>query len=199
MFIGEFDILLMSLFKNRGQVTELNSPDDAFDQNGSFTLIVVNNEFSSKEFLASLASSYPTSPIVVSADGDQRQDGYIARYVRFEKVADSQISFEEKLARSDISVRHIREVHRDAKKLLILVHNQPDPDAIASAMALRTLLRRNRKTATIGYLGEEISRPENVAMVELMDIDLQMISHEDIKNFDSFLFQGGDHGCRFGD
>ena len=51
MFIGEFDILLMSLFKNRGQVTELNSPDDAFDQNGSFTLIVVNNEFSSKEFL----------------------------------------------------------------------------------------------------------------------------------------------------
>ena len=185
MFIGEFDILLMSLFKNRGQLTELDFPDDAFNQKGVFTLIVVNSKFSSKEFLASLASNYPTSPIVVSADDEQRQDGYIARYVRFDKVADSQISFEEKLARSDISVRHIREIHRDAKKLLILVHNQPDPDAIASAMALRTLLRRNKKTATIGYLGERISRPENVAMVELMDIDLQVISHEDIKNFDS--------------
>lgn len=185
MFIGEFDILLMSLFKNRGQVTELDSPDDVFNRKGPFTLIVVNNEFATKEFLTSLAYGYPTSPIVVSAEGEQRKDGYIARYVRFDEVADNQISFEEKLARSDISVRLIREVHRHAKKLLILVHNQPDPDAIASAMALRTLLRRNKKTATIGYLGEKISRPENVAMVELMGINLQVISHNDIKNFDS--------------
>ena len=135
--------------------------------------------------LSSLSSSYPDSPIVVSANGEREKDYDSARYVKFEEVVDSQISFEEKLARADISVRQIREVHRDAKRLLILVHNQPDPDAIASALALRTLLRRNRKTTTIGYLGEKISRPENVAMVELMDIDLQMISHEDIKNFDS--------------
>ena len=185
MFIGEFDILLMSLFKNRGQVIQLNSPDDALNQKGSFTLIVVHNELSSPEVLSSLSSSYPDSPIVVSANGEREKDYDSARYVKFEEVVDSQISFEEKLARADISVRQIREVHRDAKRLLILVHNQPDPDAIASALALRTLLRRNRKTTTIGYLGEKISRPENVAMVELMDIDLQMISHEDIKNFDS--------------
>ena len=185
MFIGEFDILLMSLFKNRGQVIQLNSPDDALNQKGSFTLIVVHNELSSSEVLSSLSSSYPDSPIVVSANGEREKDYDSARYVKFEEVVDSQISFEEKLARADISVRQIREVHRDAKRLLILVHNQPDPDAIASALALRTLLRRNRKTTTIGYLGEKISRPENVAMVELMDIDLQMISHEDIKNFDS--------------
>ena len=44
MFIGEFDILLMSLFKNRGQAIQLDSPDDAFDQKGVFTLIVVNKE-----------------------------------------------------------------------------------------------------------------------------------------------------------
>ena len=185
MFIGEVDVLLMSLFRNRGKVIQLDSPEDALSKGGTFTLIVVNNQLSSRELLSSLARNYPTSPIVVSADGERRKDGYIARYVRFEKVADSQISFEEKLARSDISVRLLREVHQDAKKLLILVHSQPDPDAIASALALRTLLRRNRKTATIGYLGEKISRPENVAMVELMGIDLQVVSHEDIKNFDS--------------
>ena len=185
MFVGEFDILLMSLFENRGQVIRLDSPDDALDQKGDFTLIVLSNEFSTREFLTSVASRHSASPIVVSADGGRRADGYYARYVKFDEVVDSQISFEEKLARSDISVRLIRQVHRDAKKLLILVHNQPDPDAIASAMALRTLLRRNRKTAVIGYLGEKISRPENVAMVELMGVDLQMISHEDIKSFDS--------------
>ena len=185
MFIGEFDILPMSLFENRGRVIQLDFPDEALNKKGAFTLIVVNSELSSKEFLSSLALNYPTSPIVVSADDKQRKGGYYARYVRFEEVVDSQISFEEKLARSDMSVRLIREVHRDAKKLLILVHDQPDPDAIASAMALRTLLRRNKKTATIGYLGEKISRPENVAMVELMGIDMQTISPEDVKNFDS--------------
>ena len=185
MFIGEFDGLLVGLFKNRGRVIQFPSSDEALNQKGSFTLIVVNKELSSQQFLLSLASSYPDSPIVVSANGEKRRDSHCARYVRFDELADSQISFEEKLARSDISVRMIRNVHRHAKRLLILVHNQPDPDGIASAMALRTLLRRNRKTATIGYLGEEISRPENVAMVEQMGIDMQMISHKDIKKFDS--------------
>ena len=100
MFIGEFDILLMSLFKNRGQVIQLNSPEDALNQKGSFTLIVVNNELSNPDVLSSLSSGYPDSPIVVSANGE-REKGYdSARYVKFEEVVDSQISFEEKAGES---------------------------------------------------------------------------------------------------
>jgi nanoRNase/pAp phosphatase (c-di-AMP/oligoRNAs hydrolase) len=72
-----------------------------------------------------------------------------------------------------------------AKKLLILLHDHPDPDSIASALALRTLLKRNKQTAIIGHLGEQISRPENVAMIELLEIDLEALTPAKLKNFDS--------------
>jgi nanoRNase/pAp phosphatase (c-di-AMP/oligoRNAs hydrolase) len=69
--------------------------------------------------------------------------------------------------------------------MLILLHDNPDPDSIASALALRTLLKRNRQTATIGHLGESISRPENVAMIDLLEIDLEKLIPKTIKEFDS--------------
>ena len=40
----------------------------------------------------------------------------------------------------------------DADRVLILTHNDPDPDAIASGLALRNLLRRTRQTAIIGCM-----------------------------------------------
>ena len=38
----------------------------------------------------------------------------------------------------------------DADRVLILLHNDPDPDALASGLALRNLLRRTKATAIIG-------------------------------------------------
>ncbi len=186
MFIGKFDILLINLFEKRGQVLRVSSLESALSQKGKFTLIVVGKEISDDKALSDLSAGYPDSPIVVSDNIDYEDGGcQSVRYVKFEDVVQSQLAFEEKLAGTELSVREIRYVHRNAKKLLILIHNQPDPDAIASALALRTLLKRNKKTAIIGYLGERISRPENVAMVELMGIDIRVISTEDIKTFDS--------------
>lgn len=185
MFIGEFDLFLMHLFWKRGQVIQVSSPADALSQQGEFTLIVISSELSGSEVLTLLSKTYPESPIVVSTNGHGEKDYDSVRYVKFDDVVASRISWEEKLARTEIRVRELREVHRHAKNLLILVHNQPDPDSIASALALRTLLKRNKRTATIGYLGEEISRPENVAMVELLNIDLSIVSPSDIEKFDS--------------
>lgn len=185
MFIGDFDLLLMSLFRNRGQVIQVNSASDALNQSGGFTLIVVDHKLSNSEVLSALSEKYPENPIVVSTDGEGEKDYDSVRYVKFDDVVDSQISWEERLAETEMRVKELRDVHRHAARLLILMHNQPDPDCISSAMALRTLLKRNKRTATIGYLGEKISRPENIAMVELMDIDLKVISEKDIKTFDS--------------
>ena len=185
MFIGDFDLLLMSLFRNRGHVIQVNSAEDALNQSGGFTLIVIDHKLSNRDVLSALSRNYPENPIVVSTDGEGERDYDSVRYVKFDDVVDSQISWEERLAETEIRVRELRDVHHEAKKLLILVHNQPDPDCISSAMALRTLLKRNKRTATIGYFGEKISRPENIAMVELMDIDIKVISEEEIRTFDS--------------
>ncbi len=71
----------------------------------------------------------------------------------------------------------------DADRVLILTHNDPDPDAMASGLALRTVLRRTRQTAVIGSL-EPPTRPENLRMVKLLDLKIEKLTHEDFKTFD---------------
>jgi nanoRNase/pAp phosphatase (c-di-AMP/oligoRNAs hydrolase) len=71
----------------------------------------------------------------------------------------------------------------DADRILILLHNEPDPDAMASGLALRTVLHRTRTTAVIAAL-EGVTRPENMRMVHLLDIHVETISPEAIHDFD---------------
>ena len=71
----------------------------------------------------------------------------------------------------------------DADRILILLHNDPDPDAIASGLALRNLLRRTRQTAIIGCM-YGVSRPENLRMLKLLDLQVEVMTAEQIKSFD---------------
>ncbi len=71
----------------------------------------------------------------------------------------------------------------DADRILILLHNEPDPDAMASGLALRTVLHRTRTTAVIAAL-EGVTRPENMRMVNLLDIHVETIAPEMIQEFD---------------
>jgi nanoRNase/pAp phosphatase (c-di-AMP/oligoRNAs hydrolase) len=57
----------------------------------------------------------------------------------------------------------------DADRVLFLLHNEPDPDALAAGLALRNVLRRTRTTAIIGAV-QGVTRPENLRMVNLLDI-----------------------------
>jgi nanoRNase/pAp phosphatase (c-di-AMP/oligoRNAs hydrolase) len=71
----------------------------------------------------------------------------------------------------------------DADRLLIMLHNDPDPDAMASGLALRNVLRRTKTTAIIGAL-QGVTRPENLRMVNLLDIHVDIMTPETIKEFD---------------
>ncbi|MCX6551891.1 MAG: DHH family phosphoesterase, partial [Acidobacteria bacterium] len=62
-------------------------------------------------------------------------------------------------------------------------HNDPDPDAMASGLALRNLLRRTKATAIIGAL-QGVTRPENLRMVNLLDIQVEPIAPGDLASFD---------------
>jgi nanoRNase/pAp phosphatase (c-di-AMP/oligoRNAs hydrolase) len=71
----------------------------------------------------------------------------------------------------------------DADRILILLHNDPDPDAMASGLALRNVLRRTKQTAVIAAL-QGVTRPENQRMMNLLDIHVEIITPEQIADFD---------------
>jgi nanoRNase/pAp phosphatase (c-di-AMP/oligoRNAs hydrolase) len=77
----------------------------------------------------------------------------------------------------------IRAHFEGAERILILMQDDPDPDAIASAMALKTLLGRSRVSAPICTFGS-ITRPENVAMCRILDIEVHEISAQALDQFD---------------
>ena len=185
LFLGEFDSILLGFFSKRGEVIWVSSVEEALNQTGNFTLIIVDSNIFKPKLSKNLSTHYPQTPILVS-NGDKHTDppGYV-RFVKFEEIIDTQIMKEEKLARTELKVEELRQVHENSKKMLILLHDHPDPDSIASALALRTILKRNRQTAVIGHLGDKISRPENVAMIEMLDIDLHEISPADLDEYDS--------------
>jgi len=68
----------------------------------------------------------------------------------------------------------------DADRVLIMLHNDPDPDAIASGLALRNVLRRTKTTAIIGAI-HGVTRPENLRMLNMLDIHIESITPESLK------------------
>ncbi|MCC6162824.1 MAG: DHH family phosphoesterase [Acidobacteria bacterium] len=70
----------------------------------------------------------------------------------------------------------------DADRVLILLHNEPDPDAMAAGLALRNLLRRTKTTAIIGAI-HGVSRPENVRMAHLLDIQVEKVTPDQFASF----------------
>jgi nanoRNase/pAp phosphatase (c-di-AMP/oligoRNAs hydrolase) len=70
----------------------------------------------------------------------------------------------------------------DAERVLILLHNDPDPDALASGLALRNVLHRTKTTAIIGAV-EGVTRPENLRMVNLLDIHVEAVTPESVKDY----------------
>jgi nanoRNase/pAp phosphatase (c-di-AMP/oligoRNAs hydrolase) len=80
-------------------------------------------------------------------------------------------------------VQQYQRYFSDADRVLILTHHDPDPDAIASGLALRTLLRRTKQTAIIGTL-QPVSRPENQRMLKLLEIGVDTVTPDQFGSFE---------------
>ncbi len=82
-----------------------------------------------------------------------------------------------------LRVQQYRNYFDDAQRVLILLHNDPDPDAMASGLALRAALRRTRATAKIGAF-KGVTRPENLRMQQMLDIHVEPVTAETLGNYD---------------
>jgi nanoRNase/pAp phosphatase (c-di-AMP/oligoRNAs hydrolase) len=73
-----------------------------------------------------------------------------------------------------------------AGRVLILVQNDPDPDAIASGMAVQALLAMKDDTAPICTFGR-VTRNENRAMLRLLGAKVRTIRREEVADFDKVV------------
>jgi len=84
---------------------------------------------------------------------------------------------------SRLKVQQYQRYFADAGRVLILLHHDPDPDAMASGLALRTILRRTRQTAIIGAF-RGVTRPENLRMQNLLDIHVEIIDPASLEDYE---------------
>jgi nanoRNase/pAp phosphatase (c-di-AMP/oligoRNAs hydrolase) len=80
-------------------------------------------------------------------------------------------------------VQQYQRYFADADRVLILLHNDPDPDALASGLALRNILRRTKTTAIIGAM-QGVTRPENLRMANMLDIQVERVTPEALTGFE---------------
>lgn len=87
------------------------------------------------------------------------------------------------------AAHHLEEVKKildDGDKIALLLQPDPDPDSLASALALRTLLGRNKKSTPIVSFGT-VTRPENIAMMKLLDLEVLTIKPEELEEYDRIV------------
>ncbi len=70
-------------------------------------------------------------------------------------------------------LRRLDQTLQNCRTLLILLHNYPDPDALASGMLLAHLVRKRYRIRTRLVYGGLITRAENRTMVQLLKVKLR--------------------------
>lgn len=133
--------------------------------------------------LAAIRRVAPDAPVVVVGDAHatRTDDGVTtvpADAVR-ERVLEP--ALERAIARSRVA--RVRAHFERAERVLILMQDDPDPDAIASALGLRAVLGRNKTAAPIATFGT-ITRPENRAMTRILEIEVEQIKPAALQEFD---------------
>jgi len=135
--------------------------------------------------LAAIRAVAPAAPVVILGDdrepGEDIGDaGMLPRSAVLERLVEPELVRATARAR----VARIRRVLDPASRVLILMQDDPDPDAIASALALRVVLGRTKAAAPIATFGR-ITRPENRAMTRLLEIDVERLAPAALADYDA--------------
>ncbi|HSH46083.1 MAG TPA: DHH family phosphoesterase, partial [Longimicrobiales bacterium] len=83
-------------------------------------------------------------------------------------------------------VHELRAFARGTSVVPILVQQDPDPDGMASALGLRTLLHRTEEDSPIISLGE-VTRPENERLAELIGFRVVRVTKPELHGFQRII------------
>lgn len=91
-------------------------------------------------------------------------------------------TYEVDVAANQTRLEQLRRVVNGSERVALLLQDDPDPDGIASAIALRTVLGRNRATTPLFAFGP-VTRAENLAMLRLLDVTIEAADTETLRGF----------------
>src|ERR1044072_7775196 len=160
---------------------------------GPSTCVIIedNGKRSPKKILEAVRDAGGTLVYVLGIgpqSSGKREDDFHAEFPDVAYLSMSQLfggplltEFSRSLTRA--RVQQYQRYFSDADRVLILLHNDPDPDAMASGLALRNVLRRTKQTAVIGAL-QGATRPENLRMQNLLDIQVEIMQASHLGGFD---------------
>ena len=135
--------------------------------------------------LAAIRRVAATAPILVLAEeGGAGEAGGAITILPMSAFVDRVIDPGLERAATRARVDRLRRHFARAERVLIMMQDDPDPDAIASALALRTLLGRTKSAAPLATFGA-ITRPENRAMTRILEIDVEQIKPRNLGEYDT--------------
>jgi nanoRNase/pAp phosphatase (c-di-AMP/oligoRNAs hydrolase) len=130
---------------------------------------------------AALAQAAPDSPVAILGADERAVPGAVV--VPPGAFGERVVQPALERAAQRLRAERVRAHFASAERVLILIQDDPDPDAIASALALKTLLGRTRASARLCTFGA-ITRPENLAMCRILDIEVEEITAPALDQFD---------------
>ena len=125
----------------------------------------------------------PTLVLTSHSDEIPQQYKAFAHCVSLQELLESHLRWHIRLAKTMRRVEEVRNHFESAESVLILLQDDPDPDAVASGLALRQVIGRNKQTAPLGSFGR-VTRPENLSMIKLLEIEIEKITEARLKEFD---------------
>jgi nanoRNase/pAp phosphatase (c-di-AMP/oligoRNAs hydrolase) len=137
--------------------------------------------------LAALRSVRPDAAVLVLSDeapeAEEPGDGTLARRGALREVL--RLDLDEELERLEAERRAycLRRFAEGDDVVPILIHNDPDPDAVSSALAVVRLLGGSPDRTPIVTFGG-ITRPENQRMAELLHIRVTQITRDELLRFE---------------
>ena len=125
----------------------------------------------------------PTLLLTSHADTIPERLRSFAHCVSINELLESNLRWHVRLARTQRLFDEVQKLFEGAERVAILLQDDPDPDAIGSGLALRQVLGRNKQTAPLVTFGR-VTRPENIAMVKLLEIEMEYVTERTLKKFD---------------
>jgi nanoRNase/pAp phosphatase (c-di-AMP/oligoRNAs hydrolase) len=141
-----------------------------------------------EKVVAALRSVRPDAAMLVLSEAVDHApgDGTLTRAGQLRDVL--RLDLEDELIRLEAERRSfcLRRFADGCEVVPILIHPDPDPDALSSALAVRTLLQRTAASAPIVATGG-MKRPENRRMAELLKIVVMEVSAAELHGFERLI------------